>query len=489
VAEDEQVPGIELGEQVEVVEEPVELVERAAAIDVAKDSGMVCTRVPHESRGGRRVQKVWQVPARFDAVTELADHLRCLGIERVVLEATGAYWRIWFYLLESAGLVVWLVNPREVKNVPGRPKTDKLDAVWLCKLNERGMLRPSFVPPEPIRQLRDYTRLRATLVADCAAYKQRVEKILEDSLIKVSSVASELFGMSGRAMLKALVAGERDPKALAGLAQRSLKAKNAALIEAFKGRFTEHHAYQIGMLIELVEDLEARIADLDRRIEAHITAGIPAAAAPVCTSCGVTGDLGGPPGALGGVGDDAGGGVAGHAPGCEQAGTVLMSLIDRLDEIPGVGRRVAWVILAEVGWDADQFPTAGHLGSWAKLTPRTIQSGGSSKGGRTGKGNRWLRSALGDAAMAGGKTDTFLGARHRKIRRRRGKQKALVATGRAILEITHVLLGDPTARYHDLGSDYHERRDPDRQRRAKIRELERLTGMKVTLTTTAAATA
>ena len=156
-------------------EEPAELVARAAAIDVAKDSGMVCTRVPHESRSGRRVQKVWDVTARFAAVTELADHLVCQGIERVVLEATCDYWRIWFYLLEAAGLQVWLVNARDVKNVPGRPKTDKLDSIWLCKLNERGMLRPSFVPPEEIRDLRALTRLRTTLTAECARQAARRE--------------------------------------------------------------------------------------------------------------------------------------------------------------------------------------------------------------------------------------------------------------------------------------------------------------------------
>ena len=168
-------------EVAETAEEPAELVARAAAIDVAKDTGMVCTRVPHESRSGRRVQKVWNVAARYGAIVELADHLVCQGIERVVLEATSDYWRIWFYLLEAAGLEVWLVNARDVKNVPGRPKTDKLDCIWLCKLNERGMLRPSFVPPEEIRDLRALTRLRTTLTRECSRHKQRTEKILEDA--------------------------------------------------------------------------------------------------------------------------------------------------------------------------------------------------------------------------------------------------------------------------------------------------------------------
>lgn len=160
-------------------EESVELLARVAAIDVAKDSGMVCTRLPHESRSARKVQRVWSVPARYEEVLTLGDQLRCAGIERVVLESTSDYWRIWFYLLEAAGLTVWLVNARDVKNVPGRPKTDKLDAVWLCKLNERGMLRPSFVPPAPIRDLRAVTRLRAVLAAEATRHKNRIEKVLE----------------------------------------------------------------------------------------------------------------------------------------------------------------------------------------------------------------------------------------------------------------------------------------------------------------------
>jgi transposase len=271
----------------EQAEEPAELVARAAAIDVAKDSGMVCTRVPHESRSGRRVQEVRDVTARFAAVTELADHLVCEGIERVVLEATSDYWRIWFYLPEAAGLQVWLVSARDVKNVPGRPKTDKLDSIWLCKLNERGMLRPSFVPPEEIRDLRALTRLRATLTAECSRHKQRAEKILEDALVKVSAVVSDLFGKSGRAMMRALVAGERDPKVLAGLALGRLRPEQAQLAGALTGRFRDVRAYEIGLLLDLVETLEARITELDAKIEAHLAAlpGVP----PACASCGLIG--------------------------------------------------------------------------------------------------------------------------------------------------------------------------------------------------------
>ena len=195
-------------------DEQEERLERVAAIDVAKATGMVCTRLPHPTTEGRRVTKVWNVASTTNAILELADALAAQGVERVVVESTSDYWRPFFYLLEARGLLVWLVNARDVKNVPGRPKTDKADAVWLAKLNERGMLRPSFVPPKQIRELRDYTRLRLDLTEERSRHKQRIEKLLEDSLIKLSSVATDIFGKSGRAMIEALVAGERDPAVL-----------------------------------------------------------------------------------------------------------------------------------------------------------------------------------------------------------------------------------------------------------------------------------
>lgn len=197
-------------------EEHEQVLERVAAVDVAKASGMVCTRVPHD---GRRVTKVWEVDASTNAITELGGHLAGLGVEKVTVESTSDYWRPFYYLLEACGLSVQLVNARDVKNVPGRPKSDKLDAVWLAKLTERGMLRPSFVPPQEIRQLRDYTRLRVDLTRDRSRYAQRLEKLLEDALIKISGVATDIMGVSGRAMVEALIGGERDPEAVASLAR------------------------------------------------------------------------------------------------------------------------------------------------------------------------------------------------------------------------------------------------------------------------------
>ena len=257
-------------------EEREQILERVAAVDVAKSSGMVCMRVPREGKPGLRRSRVWQVDATTNAVLELADCLVREGIQKVTLESTSDYWRIWLYLLEAAGLDVQLVRALDVKQVSGRPKTDKLDAVWLAKLTERGMLRPSFVPPAEIRQLRDYTRMRTDLTRERARHWQRLEKLLEDALIKVSAVASKLDTLSVRDMLEALIGGERDPQVLADLARGKMKAKRGALIEALTGRFDDHHAELARMLLDQIDALSAQIARLTTRIE-ELIAAIPAA--------------------------------------------------------------------------------------------------------------------------------------------------------------------------------------------------------------------
>ena len=260
-------------------EEHEQVTGRVCAIDVAKESGKVCTRVPHEIRPGGRVCKVWDVAATTPSVIELADHLAGEGIEVVTVESTSDYWLIFFYLLEARGLRVQLVNARDVKNVPGRPKMDKLDAVWLAKLTEKGLLRPSFVPPAEIRCLRDYTRTRTDLTQERTRYWSRLEKLLEDALIKVSSVASKIDGMSVRDMVEALIAGERDPWVLASLARGRLKAKRTALIPALNGQFDEHHAELARILLDQIDGLSSQIGKLTARIE-ELVAGLPAAAAP-----------------------------------------------------------------------------------------------------------------------------------------------------------------------------------------------------------------
>jgi transposase len=435
-------------------EEYEQVLDRVAAVDVAKDSGMVCTRLP-SGAGGRRTSRVWQVPAMTNAVSDLAAELVDLGIEKVTVESTSDYWRIWYYLLEAAGLDVQLVNARDVKNVPGRPKTDKLDAVWLAKLTEKGMLRPSFVPPAPIRVLRDYTRMRVDLTRDRTRNWQRLEKLLEDALIKVTSVASKLQTLSTRDMVEALIAGQRDPQALADLARGRLRGKHAALVQALTGRFDAHHGELARILLDQIDRLDTQIAQLTNRIGELVNDIDPAppAAPPHCT---------------------------GEGP--HPAAT---SALQRLAEIPGLSTETAQLIIAEIGLDMTRFPTAAHLVSWAKLCPRTIQSGASTSTAKIGKGNPYLKGVLGLAASTAARgSGTFLAERYRRIVKRRGKGKALVAVARSILVIIWHLLADPSTRYHDLGADYYNKRiNTDRKLNSLVRQLE-APGHTVTLNST-----
>lgn len=430
-------------------------VARVAAIDIAKASGMVCTRVPHDTIEGRRIQQVWSVASTTNAIVELGDRLVCQGVQRVVMEATGNYWRPFFYLLEARGLECWLVNARDVKNVPGRPKTDKLDAVWLAKLAERGMVRASFVPPKPVRHLRDFTRTRTVFVQERTRHKHRVDKALQDAQIKLSDVVTDLFGVSGRAMLDALVAGERSPRALADLAKGSLVNKKPALTQALTGQFENHHGRLLRVLLNTVDHLTAQIRELDRLIGEtleQITGpgdGVPTSLTP---------------------------GTAGVSPGRN-----AREMAERLDAIPGIGPATAEIILAEIGVDMSRFPTPGHLVSWAKLCPRTIQSGARNTTGPAGQGNPWLKGALGEAATAAARTDTFLGARYRRIVKRRGHAKAVVAVARCLLIIAWHLINDPDAHYQELGADWHQRHlNPARKTRDLVRQLQAL-GHQVTL--------
>ncbi|MBI1759787.1 MAG: IS110 family transposase [Actinobacteria bacterium] len=431
-------------------EESERLFQRVCAVDVAKASGKVCTRLPREGGPpGVRVSRVWDVPATTRSVTELATALVEAGIQKVTLESTSDYWRIWYYLFEAAGLDVQLVNARDVKNVPGRPKTDKLDAVWLAKLTEKGLLRPSFVPPTEIRQLRDYTRLRIDLTYERTRHYARLEKLLEDALIKVSSVASTLDTKSVRDMLEALIAGQRDPIQLALLARGRMRAKHAALIEALTGRFDDHHGELARMLLDSIDALAGQIDWLTTRID-ELIATIPAT-----------------------WGVDADGTTSPHAG--QGPDAPVLPVVDRLDEAAGIGREIAQTLIAEIGLDMTQFPTPERLTSWAKLVPRTIQSGTRQHAGKTGKGNPYLKGALGQAAAAAAKTQTFLGERYRRLVKRRGKLKALVAVARSILVIVWHLLADPTARFHDLGADHHANRtDTDKKIRNHVHQLQAL---------------
>jgi transposase len=413
-----------------------EIIERVAALDIGKAELVCCVRVPGDGAGGRRRQEVSTHSTMTRSLLVMADRLRELAVTRVVMEATSDYWKPPFYLLEAQGFEVWLVNAKDVKHLPGRPKTDKLDAVWLCKVAERQMLRPSFVPPSPIRRLRDLTRYRAALVSDRTGEKNRVEKLLEDAQIKLSVVASDIFGVSGRAMMAALIAGERDPKALAQLARTRMRTQIARLEEAFVGNFGDHHTFLLTRMLARIDTISADIADLDTRIEAEI------------------------------------------AP--------FTEAVARLDQIPGVGPTAAHVIIAEIGMDMSRFPTPAHLASWARFAPGVKESAGRKKGtGSTGHGNPYLARVLGEAAVAASRTDTFLAQRYRRIARRRGKNKAIVAVGRSILTIIWHILSDAETTFHDLGPGFYDTRiNASRATRNHVAGLEAL-GYQVTLTVAA----
>jgi len=409
-----------------------QIIARVAALDIGKAEVGCCVRVPAGANAKKRLQEVSTHSTMSRALTELANHLVDLGVERVVMEATSEYWKPVFYLLEAHGLDPWLVNARDVKHLPGRPKSDKLDAVWLCKVAERQMLRPSFVPPKPIRQLRDLTRYRIDLVGARTAEKNRVEKLLEDACIKLSVVASDIFGVSGRQMMVALIGGERDPKVLAQLARSRMRAKIGLLEEAFNGHFDNHHAFLLTRMLGRIDAIDADIAAVDAQIEAQLAPFASAAA--------------------------------------------------RLDDIPGVGPVAAAIIVAEVGVDVSRFPTAAHLCSWAKFSPGICSSAGKSKGnGSSGHGNRYLARILGESAVVAGRTDSFLGERYRRIAKRRGKKRAIVAVGRSILVIVWHLLSDEQAVFNDLGADHFTRHvNSETKKRNHIRQLEAL-GYNVTL--------
>jgi transposase len=409
-----------------------EIIERVAALDIGKAELVCCARVPDEGKPGKRLQEVQPYSTMTRSLLLMADRLRGLGVSRVVMEATSDYWKPVFYLLEAHSFDTWLVNAKDVKHLPGRPKTDKLDAIWLCKVAERQMIRPSFVPPPAIRQLRDLARYRIDLVNTRGAEKNRIEKLLEDACLKLSVVASDIFGVSGRDMMAALIAGERDPKVLAQLARSPMRTKITLLEEAFTGHFTDHHAFLLARMLARVDAINADIAAIEERITAQI------------------------------------------AP--------FVAAVDRLDEIPGIGPIAAAVIIAETGADMSHFPTAGQLVSRARFAPGVKESAGRKKGtGTTGHGNPYLARVLGEAAVTAGKTDTFLGERYRRIAKRRGKKRAIVAVGRSILVIVWHLISNPDTHFHDLGSDFHDTRtSPDRKKRNHIRQLEAL-GYKVTL--------
>jgi transposase len=409
----------------------VELVHaRCAGIDISKKDAKVCVRVAGAGRR-RTAETVTTWGSMTNRILALREHLVAERVTCAVMEATGDYWKPFYYLLEDAGFEVLLVNARHVKNLPGR-KSDVSDAAWLAQLGAHGLVRGSFVPPEPIRQLRDLTRTRTSITRERSREIQRLEKLLEDSGIKLSSVASDITGVSGRAMLEALIAGQRDPSQLADLAQRRMRSKIPALTEALTGRFTEHHAFLTRTHLDLIDQHSRAIAELTARIEVVIEP--------------------------------------------------FQAFRDLICTIPGISTLVADVIIAETGADMSRFPTAGHLASWAGATPGSNESAGRVKSTRTRPGNPYLKGALGVAAMAITRSsDTYLAAKYRRIAVRRGPVRAIVAVEHAML-IAIWNIGTTGALYDDPGADYFTRLHPDRAKNRAIEQLRSL-GYHVTLDT------
>jgi len=403
------------------------VVERASGLDVHKASVTACVRLPADQRRARE-EHVETFATTVSGLLVLADWLAAHGVTQVAMEATGVYWKpVWAVLEERFECL--LVNARHVKQVPGR-KTDVSDAQWICRLAEAGLLRASLVPPKPIRELRNLTRYRKAQIRDRQREAGRLHKLMEDTGIKLDSVASDLLGKSGRAMIAALIAGTSDPDVLAELAQGKLRAKLPALREALQGRFDAHHAVIIGRILAHIDYLDEAIHEVSQEIEQHL------------------------------------------AP--------LASHIDLLCTIPGIARRTAEVLIAETGGDMSVFPTAKHLASWAGMCPGNDESAGKRRSGRTRNGSKWLRATLIEAAKAASRTrNTYLAAQYQRLRIRRGANKATTAIAHSMLvAVWHMLQTGEL--YNDPGPDYYTRRDPERTTRRLIAQLERL-GHTVTL--------
>ena len=396
-------------------------------LDVHKDSVVACVR--RVGPGGRVGEEVRTFATTTAGLLELGDWLAAGRVPVAAMESTGVYWKPVWNLLEGR-LELMLVNARDVRQVPGR-KTDVKDSQWIAQLLSCGLLRPSFVPDRPQRELRDLTRARASLLADKSRLANRLQKVLEDANVKLGSVASDVLGASGRDMIRALVAGGMSPQQMAELARRRMRSKIPRLREALAGRVTEHHRFMLKLLLEQVEHLEGQVRTLDERIEAVM-------------------------------------------------GPLQQAAVGMLDEVPGIDRRAAQNVVAEIGTDMGRFPSAAHLASWAGLCPGNNQSAGKRRSGRMTEGNRWLKATLSQCAWAASrKKDSYFAAQHRRIASRRGPKRAAMAVAHAQLCVCWQLLKHGGC-YEDLGRDYFDRLDEDRLKRRLVKRLENL-GYHVTL--------
>lgn len=402
------------------------LVKRGAGLDVHRDTVAACIQFPGPN--GQVQKSVKTFNTMTADLLALRDWLQQHGMTHVAMESTGVFWKPVYYVLEDT-FTVLLVNAAHIKNVPGR-KTDVKDCEWIADLLAHGLLRGSFVPPKPIRDLRDLTRYRSTVAHLRAEEVQRLHKLLQDAGIKLSSVATDVMGVSGRAMIDALVEGTKDPTVLAELAVGKLRKKLPLLRQALEGRFRDHHAFLVTQLLAHIDYLEELNDSLTKKIEEQL---LP-----------------------------------------------FSKEMELLQTIPGVAAKTAQVVVAEIGADMTRFPTPQHLASWAGLCPGNNESAGKHKSGKTRKGDTWLRTALVEASLAAvRKKDSYFSAHYRRIARRRGHMKAIIAVAHSILVVTHHMLTSGKT-YEDLGGDYFEKREKAAIQARCVKQLERL-GYKVDL--------
>lgn len=402
------------------------MVERGAGLDIHQATIVATVRVP-DGAGGRTVTTQTFGTMTVDLMT-LRDWLQAWGVTHVAMESTGVYWKPIYYLLED-GFTVILVNMQHLKIVPGR-KTDVSDSAWLAQCLEWGLLKPSFIPPPAIRDLRDLTRYRKKQIEDRTQEVNRLHKVLEEAGLKLSTVLTDVLGVSGRAMLAALVAGTTDPGVLADLARGRLRQKLPALREALRGHYRAHHAFLISQILAKIDFLEEAIGTLTEEIDRQVRP--------------------------------------------------FEVTLTRLTTAPGIARRTAITIVAETGGNMAPFATAGHLCSWAAMCPGQNESAGKRRSGKTRAGNRYLRGALIEAGWACTRAKgTALQARYLRIKRHRGHKKAVVAVGHQLLEIAYYIMRDGVD-YRELGADYFDRRDRERATRRHLHQLQAL-GYRVTI--------
>jgi transposase len=427
---------------------------RCCGMDVHKNSVTACVLVIDEDGEFRKQSRYFSTMTRD--LKEMATWLANLGVEAIAMEATGVYWKpVWNILEAEKKYQLLLVNAHHVKHVPGR-KTDQKDSEWIAELLQHGLLKGSFVPPESIRRLRDLTRTRAKIGQNVATFANRIQKVLEDANVKLGSVATDVLGVSGREMLKALIKGQRDPKQLAQLARGRLRKKLSELQLALEGHFTEHHGFQIQALLELVESGEERLRQLEAEIQ-RLLLQEPEPCRPEGSAIAEVDTASTPP------------------------TSSLQRAVELLDTIPGVDKVTAWTLVAEMGANMHQFGSASQLAKWAGICPGNNESGGKRLPGKTPKGNIWLRRALCEAAWAASRTKgTYLGAQYKHFIVRKGKKKTIVAVAHSMLRIAYYLLTRQCP-YADLGGDFFDRVNQEAVRSRLVKKLVSL-GYQVTLT-------